>query len=218
MNYFVKSQVKFLNSFLQCITNEEYNGPLMLYYCYIRMHNILSMDYSIHHASLSITPYYELIYSLLKKILHLPGFPMVPKKIIYTHMLPKEKSYGEEHYPIFKWKQVWKNFTSTVFIPYEKEIIFKHLHLCLATNQRLATMNRSITSLCNKCAANHEHTPLHMFYNCDTISPLFQWLLRVLFNICKFKPTSNIKFLYFDTRYENSYQRTVCNVFFMFIF
>ena len=213
INCLVKSQVILLNSFLRCTTNDDCINPLLLHYCYIRMHNIISMDYSIHHASLSLTPYYELIYSLLKKILHVPGFPQVSKKNIYTHMLPKEKSYGEEHYPTFNWKQVWKNFVGTIFIPYEKEIIFKHLHLCLATNQRLAMVNRSTTSICNKCENNLEHTPLHIFYQCESIKPLFQWLLRVLLNVCNFKPISNIRFLYFDTRYENGYQKTVCNIF-----
>ena len=52
-----------------------------------------------------------------------------------------------------------------------------------------------------------------MFYECVNIRPLFQWLLRVLLNICKFKPTSNIRFLYFDTRYDNLYQKNVCNIF-----
>ena len=213
INCLVKSKVILLNSFLQCSINGDCNNPLMLYYCYIRMHIILHKEYSIHHASLSPTPYYEIIYGLLRKIIHMSGFPQISKKNIYTYMLPKENSYGEEHYPTFNWAQIWKNFTSITFIPYEKEIIFKHLHLCLATNQRLAIMNRSTTTLCNKCTDNQDHTPLHMFYQCENIKPLFLWLLRVLLNISNFKPTSNIKFIYFDTNYVSLYQKTICNIF-----
>ena len=128
-------------------------------------------------------------------------------------MLPKENTYGEEHYPTFNWKKIWNNFVSIIYIPYEKEIIYKHLHFCLATNQRLATMSRSATSLCNNCTNNSDQTPLHMFYHCESINPLFQWLLRILLNVCNFKPNSNIRFLYFDSSYENPFQRTVCNVF-----
>ena len=43
---------------------------------------------------------------MLKKILHIKGFPQVSKQDIYTHLLTKENSYGEEHYPIFNWKQI----------------------------------------------------------------------------------------------------------------
>ena len=32
-------------------------------------------------------------------------------------------------------------------------------------------------------------------------------------NICNFKPTSNIKFLYFDVAYNSLYQKTLCNIF-----
>ena len=74
-------------------------------------------------------------------------------------------------------------------------------------------MHRSETTLCNKCEDNQDHTPLHMFYHCANINPLFQWLLRVLLNVCNFKPTSNIRFIYFDTRYDNFNQKTICNIF-----
>ena len=128
-------------------------------------------------------------------------------------MLPKDNSYAEDQFPTFNWDQIWKKFTCTIFNPYEKEIIFKHVHLCLATNQRLARMNRGTTSSCTNCDGDFEQTPLHMFYECGNIRPLFLWMLRVLLNICNFKPTSHIRFLYFDTTYENCYQKTVCNMF-----
>ena len=78
-------------------------------------------------------------------------------------------------------------------------------------------MGRSATALCNECADNqdHTHTPSYaMFYQCVNINPLFQWLLRVLFNVCKFKPTSNIRFLYFDNRYDNFSQIYMQHIYF----
>ena len=74
-------------------------------------------------------------------------------------------------------------------------------------------MRQSTTSLCNNCSGNFDQTPLHMFYMCENIKPLFLWLLRVLLNICNFKPTSNIRFLYFDIVYANLYQKSICNIF-----
>ena len=128
-------------------------------------------------------------------------------------MLVKDKSYGEVQYPTFNWETIWKNFCSTIFNPYEKEIIFKHLHLCLATNERLAMIGRSTTSNCTRCTGNMNHTALHMFYQYESIQPLFLWLLRVLLNISNFKPISNIKLLYYDVIYDSLYQKTVCNIF-----
>ena len=74
-------------------------------------------------------------------------------------------------------------------------------------------MGRSESSKCNKCTGDWNHTALHMFYQCEFINPLPLWLLRVLLNICNFKPTSNIKFLYFDVAYNGLYQKTLCNIF-----
>ena len=118
-------------------------------------------------------------------------------------LLAKEKSYAEDQYPMFNWMQIWRNFSNIIFYPHEKEIVFKHLHLCLATNQRLAMMGRSVTTRCEQCSSDMDHTPLHMFYQCEAVKPLFLWLLRVLLNISNFKPISNIKFIYFDTKYNS---------------
>ena len=60
-----------LNSFIQYIFNEDYHNPFMDFYCYTRMHNILDMKYSIHDASLTMTPYYEVIYGLIQNVLHM---------------------------------------------------------------------------------------------------------------------------------------------------
>ena len=180
------------------------------------MQNIIHIEYSIHNASLSITPYYEITYGLIKKVIHLEGFPIIPKKNLYNYMLHKESSessYGEENYPTFNWKSIWKNFTNILFYPYEKEIIYKHLHLCLATNHRLAMLGRNTTGLCNKCSDDVDQTPVHMFYQCENVKPLFLWLLRSLFKISNFRPTTNIRFLYFDANYDNPFQRTICNTF-----
>ena len=212
-NCIIKSKIIMLISFIHCNINEEYHNSLMLYYCYIRMHNILPMNYSIHNASISITPYYDMIYSMVRDMYHTPGFPIIANKTLYKAMLPVERSYAETQYPTFNWKRIWSNFCSIIFNPFDKEIIFKHLHLCLATNRRLAMMRQTATGLCDNCSGHWEHTPLHMFYQCESINPLFLWLLRVLHNICNFKPNSNIRFLYFDIVYTNFYQKSICNMF-----
>ena len=78
----------------------------------------------------------------------------------------------------------------------EKEIMFKHLHLCLATNQRLSVMDPGTLSSCTNCMGNNEHTAIHLFYECEYMMLLSQWLLRILYNVCNFMPSSIIKFIY----------------------
>ena len=181
-----KSKVILLNSFIRCNISEDHHNTLMYYYCYIKMHNILGMEYSVHNASLQMTPYYEIIYGLIKSVLHVPKFPIVSNKDLYRFMLPKENSLSESQFPTFNWKRIWKNFSCIIFNPNEKEIIFKHLHICLATNQRLSMLNRSTNSLCTKCTGDFVHTPIHMFYECEAVKPLFHWLLRILCYLSNF--------------------------------
>ena len=45
------------------------------------------------------------------------------------------------------------------------------------------------------------------------VKPLFLWVIRCLSNVCNFKPSSNIGFLYFDNANNNSFQKNICNIF-----
>ena len=83
----------------------------------------------------------------------------------------------------------------------------------LTTNRKIFTLNFIDSSNCNKCRTNGEETSLHMFYHCDYVKPLFLLVLRCLSNVCNFKPSSNIRFIYFDNMYNNAYQKNICNIF-----
>ena len=52
-----------------------------------------------------------------------------------------------------------------------------------------------------------------MFLECQYTKPLFLWVLKCLLRICRFKPSSDIKFIYFDNVYSNNYQKNICNAF-----
>ena len=88
--------------------------------------------------------------------------------------------------------------------------------MVLATQNRLYSMNLIDSNKCNKCMSNREETPLHLFYECDYVKPLFLWVLRCLSHTCDFKPSSNIRFLYFDNTYRSSAQKNICNTFIYF--
>ena len=52
-----------------------------------------------------------------------------------------------------------------------------------------------------------------MLYECSYISPLYHWLLDILMQVCNFNPQSNLRFLYFDSFYQDAYQKKICNLF-----
>ena len=196
-----------INTFLKCNVHEAYRNALMYHYCYIRLNNFLPSDYSIHNASPVTTIYYDTVINDIRNILQLPGFPSTPIKKIYMSMLIKEESLVESQYPTLNWKNIWGNYISLFIYSFDKEIIYKHLHVCLATNRKLFTMNLINSSKCTNCEADREQTPLHIFYECESIQPLFMWLIRMIFQLTKFKPDSNIKCIYFDNKYRNQEQK-----------
>ena len=126
-----------VSTFIKCYTHSDYRNSLMFYYCYIRVNNIFPSDYNVHYASPVSTPYYEKSINILKSILHLPGFPNTTNKHIYSNMFKQEESLVESQYPTFNWARVWANYQSIFIYPYDREIIYKHLHMCLATNKKL---------------------------------------------------------------------------------
>ena len=73
-------------------------------------------------------------------------------------------------------------------------------------------MNLVSSSLCERCDLEREQTPRHMLYECSNIKVTYKWFLRVLMLVCNFRPTSNIKLLYFDNIFENVQQKNVCNM------
>ena len=129
------------------------------------------------------------------------------------YILIKEVSLAESQHPTLHWKNIWENYLSLFIYSFDKEIVYKHLHICLAINKKLYSLNLINSNKCNRCTADREQTSLHLFYECVNIQALFMWLLRTIFYISDFTPTSNIKFIYFDNKYRNRQQKNMCNIF-----
>ena len=169
--------------------------------------------FSVHDAAIVSTPYYQAAMSTTDNFLQFSTFPILPNKKMYSHLLPKEKPVIENVYPEFNWKTIWSNFCDLKIYPFDKDVIYKHLHVTLATNSRLAMFNIASSNQCNLCRDSREQTALHMLYECTYILPFYQWFLNILMQICSFNPSSNIRFLYFDSFCQDLYQRRICNVF-----
>ena len=198
INCQIKSKVILANSFLKSYTSADYNNPLMIHYCFLKMNIIIEKNFSVHDAATVSTRYYQAIMNTLNNFLQVPTFPILSNKKMYEHLLPKQKPVVEGHYPLFNWRKIWSNFCDIKINPVDKEIIYKYLHGSLATNSRLAMMNITNTGTCPKCNDGREQTALHILYECTYVRTFYQWFLNILMLICRFKPNSNIRFLYFD--------------------
>ena len=175
VNTEIKSKTLLANSFLKCYKDDEYKNPLMIHYCYLKMNNVIFKNYSIHNAAILIPPYYREILKTLDNFLQCPTFPVLNNKKMYIHMLPKEKPVVEDLYPQFKWRNIWSNFCDLRIIPFDKDIIYKHIHVTLATNNRLAMLNLVNSNTCNMCSEEKVQTAIHLLYECTYIGPFYQW-------------------------------------------
>ena len=213
INCQIKSRILIVNSFLKCYANNEYENPLMIFYCFLKLNTVIQKNFSVHEAATVSTPYYQAIISTLNNFLQVSTFPVLNNQKIYLQLMSKEKPVVETVYPLFNWKKIWDNLCSLQINTFDKDIIYKHLHVSLATNSKLSRMDITNTSTCNLCNDDREQTALHILYECSYIAPFYQWFLIVLMYLFNFKPSSNIRFLYFDSFYINSHQRNICNMF-----
>ena len=177
------------------------------------MNNTIVKQFSVHDAAVISSPYYQAVLNTVDKFLNVSTFPILSKKKMYESMLPKECPLVQKLYPQFNWRKIWCNFCDIKTNPFDKDIIFKHLHISLATRSRLAWFNIINNGMCTLCNDGREQTSLHLFYECICIIPFFQWLLSILIQVSNFKPVSNIRFLYFDSFYLNGHQKKICNLF-----
>ena len=147
-----------VNTFIKCYTHDTYRNSFMFYYSYIRLNIVLPTGYFIHNASHVTTPFCASIITTIQRFLNLPGFPNIHKDKIYESMFIEEKSLVELQYPTMNWQKVWSNYRSIFIYSYDKEIVYKHLHMVLATHNRLFRMNIIESSKCYKYTANREDT------------------------------------------------------------
>ena len=136
------------------------------------MNYVIPKNFSVHDAAIESTPYYQAIMSVNDKCLQIPTFPILSNKKMYEHLIPTENPIVENLYPQFKWKNIWSNFCDLKIHPFDKDVIYKHLHVILATNTRLAMLSVANSSKCNLCRDDKEQTALHMLYECNYIFSL----------------------------------------------
>ena len=155
VNCEIKSKALLANSFLKSYCNEDNQNSLMIYFCFLKMNTVIPKLFSIHNASLISPVYYQEIMKICDKFLNVPTFPILESKKVYMTMLKSEKSVVENLYPLSNWKNIWANFCGLKIDPFDKDIIFKHLHVKLATNSKLAMMDLINSNTC---------PPLSMFF------------------------------------------------------
>ena len=142
-----KSQSILTKSFLKGFCNENINF-MLIYYTGIRLQQILDVNRLPNNVSFTGTSYFDEVIKVLRLCLKIPNFPHVKTNTIYEEIKPKCRPAVEENYPLFKWKEVWRNIGFHHITPTERDTLYRHLHEILPNNKRLFQMKKSMSPMC----------------------------------------------------------------------
>ena len=177
-----KSQSILAKSFIKLYLNESNISFMAEYYTSLRVGQLFDMHNHYDTVSYTGTEYYSLIISIIRKCIHVRGFPLLNAKQIYSNIMPTVKPTIESIYQTYKWKTIWSNLCSAFVLPKEREVIFKFLHEVLPTRKRLKEMKKAQSSACNYCG--QEESNIHLVSCCPKTKDVIVCLGNMLRKYC----------------------------------
>ena len=157
---------------------DEKQTSLLSYYiavCLNPVFNIRSLPQNICAVN---TPYFREGIEVIRKYLHLKGFPNISSKMAYGNLLEKYPPTIQQKYQFNNWKNIWNN-VSFRYIPIQtRDILFKFLHGILPNKVRLKQIRIAVSDNCDHCKV--PETNKHMVYQCLEIVEVKNFFLRLL--------------------------------------
>ena len=101
IDIYYKSQSILASSFIKYYNNENGIKCLMDYYNNIRCAQLLNISSNPQHVSYIGTDYYKEIISIIRKCIHVRGFPHLSAKMIYEKIMPKNSTNIENMYGLY---------------------------------------------------------------------------------------------------------------------
>ena len=137
--------------------------------------NIRSLPLNI---SISNAPYFEHAIDIIRNMLHIRGFPNISPKVAYEHLLERNPPLIQQKYQLSNWKNIRSNLNFNYIPVRTRDVLFKYLHGILPNKYRLKHVRRSASNLCDFCHV--PETNKHMMYQCQEISEVKNFLIRLL--------------------------------------
>ena len=155
------------------------------------------------------TPYYEYAIDVIKLCIQHKDFPNVNSKKIYEMIMPKISPRVENEYPLYDWKNIWKNINFRYININDRPIVFKYVHEILPNNKRLYQCKLRNNSQCEFCDA--EDSNIHRFYYCYKVQECLNWMRKLIFYFCGMNINSLLRILSFDIPKVNmEIRNTLC--------
>ena len=194
IDIFYKSQSIMASSFIKYYNNANGIICLMDYYNNLRCAQLLDIRTDPHEVSYIGTEYYKEIIPIIRKCIHVRGFPYLTSKLIYSKIMPSNKPTIESHYILYNWSSIWKSLSSPFILIYERETLFKYLHEILPTNKRLKDIRSIASPKCDYC--EHEESNIHFVFQCERHIEVISWFKRLLERFCNIENPQMIKLFF----------------------
>ena len=198
-----------LKSFLRMYAKEHIFTKFIAYFCESRLKAILPKN--VDEISYDIHPFYGNILDLCRNIMHIRSFPMLTCKMIYEVLNPETKSAIEDSFPLYRWKNIWKNIHNRFIDKFDRVVCFKFIYNILPTKKKLFDMKTTGYNdpLCVTC--NLPESNLHMLYFCSKVKSLFRFMKELCENLCSIKVEDPLNFLYFDIQISKV-KKDICSI------
>ena len=108
LNVFYKAQSILISTFLKQFLESPENHSIIKYYCSLRLNPIFNIRELPTNVSYVCPKYLEDLVQLTRKLIHIPKFPVVNSRDIYSIFLPKVHLPGNQAI-IINWKRSWKH-------------------------------------------------------------------------------------------------------------
>ena len=149
-------------------------------------------------ASIFTPPFYSDLIDVLRCVARLDTFPVVNTKRIYCTIMNNDtfQARVEVNYPLFDWRDIWKNIFNLYIELDSRVILYKYVHEVLATNERLYMLSISTENRCLNCGELDNN--MHLFYFCSLAKNLVKWFKTLFFKLWKVKTQNFVQILILD--------------------
>ena len=197
MNVLYKAQSILISTFLKQFLNSQENHSFLKYYCSLRLNPLFNIRELPRNVSYVCPKYLDNLVHLTRKLIHIPKFPNVNSRDIYSLFLTEVQLPGNQTLAI-NWKISWKHLTFAYMDIHERELMFKLLHNIITTKKRLYQIKRTDSPLCEVWHVNEDSK--HMFSECIKLSLLNTYFKNLLRSLCGIECGNIIKTLHLDIK------------------
>ena len=148
LNIVQKSKSILVSTVIKQFLFSERND-LIRFYMTSRIGNIFSIRNPPRENSRINAPYFEFTVDTIRRCTGHKNFPNLKSKDVYVLISPQCKPDIENLYPVYDWKNIWRQLSFRFMNLQDRKIMFKYIYEILPTNKRMAQIRQRESPRCD---------------------------------------------------------------------